>query len=433
MKRREFLQLGAGAGLALSAGLYPLIGRTANPQVIVVGGGMAGASAAKYIRLWSKGLIDVTLVERDASYTSNIMSNEVLTGKRANVSTLNYSYNTLVSKYGINRVQGNVTEIDAVNQTVRVLNSAGAQSLRYDRLVLAPGVEFDLMPGMQSLDQYDTVVPHAWKAGPQTTLLRQQLMNMADGQSVVISIPLAPYRCPPGPYERACVIADWLKTNKPNSRLTLLDSNATIQAQAANFQAAFTGAYGYTVDYRPGVTIDQIQVVPGAHRVRYLKDGASTTLTANVFNPIAPQRAPALLRNAGLLNGNFAPVDLLSYESKLKPKIHVIGDASASGMPKAGHIGNQEGKTCANAVVNLLLGNAYAMADASPVLNSACFTPLTSTKASWLSAVYQYSNGVMVPANNNGVTQPRASSGASAENYKDMNKWFSTLMGDTFA
>lgn len=436
MKRREFLRIASCAGLAIGGSLLPALSRALNaPRVIVVGGGMAGATAAKYIRLWSKGLIQVTLIERDSTYTSNIMSNEVLTGKRASISSLAYTYNTLVNRYGVSRVQGLVSGVDAVNQSITVSNAAGSQVLTYDRLVMAPGLEFDLMPGMSSLEQYNTQLPHAWKAGPQTALLRQQLLSLQNGANVVISIPLAPYRCPPGPYERACVIADWLRTNKPNSKVILLDSNATLQAQAVNFQNAFNGLYGYKVDYRPGVTIDSVTVAPGAHQVYFTQGGASSVLNAGVYNPIPPQRAPALLVEAGLVppNGKFAPVSLLSYESTLKPRIHVIGDACVSGMPKAGHIGNQEGKTCANAVVNALCGDVYAVAETSPVLNSACFTPLASTQASWLSAVYQYNNGVMTASTQNGVTQPKTSMGASSKNYAQMNRWFSTLMSDTFA
>jgi NADPH-dependent 2,4-dienoyl-CoA reductase/sulfur reductase-like enzyme len=434
MKRRQFIRTATGTSIALSASLLPFAARAAaSYNVIVVGGGMAGATVAKYLRLWSRNELSVALIEKDASYVSNIMSNEVLTGKRASVGTLAYSYSTLTSKYGVNRLQGTVTGIDAINKTVTYSTPSGNVVLTYDRLVLAPGLEFDLMPGMSSASQYDTLVPHAWKAGPQTTLLRQQLLAMPDYQNVVITIPPAPYRCPPGPYERACVIADWLKTNRPNSKLIVLDANNTIQAQATNFQNAFNGAYGYRVDYRPGCAVTNLQLVAGANTVTFTQNSSTQAVTAAVLNPIPPQRAPALLVDSGLVSGKFAPVNLLSYESTLKPGIHVIGDACNSGMPKAGHIGNQEAKTCANAIVNALKGSQYALAEASPVLNSACFTPVTSTQATWLSAVYQYSSGVMVPSTQNGATQPRSATAASTGNYSDMEKWFKTLMSDTFA
>jgi len=433
MKRRAFIQSTAGAGIALGASMLPFSAHAASYNVIVVGGGMAGATVAKYLKLWSRGELSVALIEKDAFYISNIMSNEVLTGKRASLGSLTYAYNNLTNKYGVNRLQGTVTSVDATNRSLTYATGTGSSVLTYDRLVLAPGLDFDLMPGMTSLSQYETLVPHAWKAGAQTNLLRSQLLAMPDWSNVVITIPLAPYRCPPGPYERACVIADWLKTNKPNSKVIVLDENAAIQAQAANFQNAFNGAYGYRVDYRSGCTISNLQLAAGAHRVSYIQAGIAQSVTAAVLNPIPPQRAPALLVNSGLISGKFAPVNLLTYESTLKPGVHIIGDACISGMPKAGHIGNQEAKTCANAVVNLLKGSTYALEETSPVLNSACFTPVTSTMATWLSAVYQYSNGVMLPSAQNGATQPRSAVSASKSNYADMETWFKTLMGDTFA
>ena len=432
MKRREFIQAGTAA-LGLGATLYPLTARAAAYNVVVVGGGMAGATLSKYLRLWGRGQISVAMIEKDAVYTSNIMSNEVLTGKRASISSLAYSYTNLVNKYGVVRVQGTVTTVDAINKTVTYTGPSGSSVLTYDRLVMAPGLDFDLMPGMSGLSEYDTLVPHAWKAGAQTTLLRTQLLAIPNGQDVVITIPLAPYRCPPGPYERACVIADWLRVYKPASKVILLDANSTIQAQATNFQNAFNGLYGYKVDYRAGVTITNLQLIAGANVVSYTQAGLGKTVTAAVLNPIPPQRAPEVLVNAGLVSGKFAPVNLLTYESTLVPGVHVIGDACISGMPKAGHIGNQEAKVCANGIIYALLGTSYAVNETSPVLNSACFTPVNSTMASWLSAVYQYSGGAMTPSTANGVTQPRASNGASRGNYKDMEKWFATLMGDSFS
>lgn len=435
MKRREFISKTSSLGISASGLFLTGIAQAADFQVVVVGGGMSGATIAKYIRLWSKKTISVALLERDVKYTSNIMSNEVLTGKRSSIDTLSFPHTNLVSKYGVNKIQGEVIGIDPINKTVTYSGSSGNKVITYERLILAPGLEFDLMPGMSSLSEYETMVPHAWKAGAQTTLLRSQLLSMPDYHNVVITIPLAPYRCPPGPYERACVIADWLRTNKPNSKVIVLDENSQIQAQALNFQNAFNGAYGYKVDYRSGCTISNVQLNPGAHTVSYLQGGNASSVNAAVLNPIPPQRAPRLLADTGLLNvgGKFAPVNLTTYESTLKAGIHVIGDACISGMPKAGHIGNQEAKTCANAVVFALKGPQYAAEEISPVLNSACYTPVTSTKATWLSSVYQFSNGAMIPSTQNGVTQPRSASSASRKNYEQMNKWFATLMTDTFS
>lgn len=453
MKRREFLNLLAisGFGLAGSASLgrvladdaevlstqYPVPTNTGiSGKVVIVGGGMAGATLAKYLRLWGGNGVDVTLIEMAPSYTSNIMSNTVLTGQRT-MATLKYAYGTLTGHYGVKLIQARVTAIDASNN--RVTYDGGTVS--YDRLVLAPGLQFDLMPGMTSLDQYETLIPHAWQAGGQTELLRGQLVSMANGANVVITIPKSPYRCPPGPYERACVIADWLKTNKPGSKVIVLDANPDILVEKDNFAAAFGGLHGYTVDYRPGCTVTNVDV---ASRTVTYSQGETTglTLTSGVLNPIPPQRAPQLLKDAGLLNASpdgqginrFAGVDVLSYESTVagKSNIHIIGDASHTTQPKAGHVANQEAKTCADAILRRLLGQPL---DANVVTNSACFTPITAKTATWLSAVYQYdpTSKAMVLSSQNGGGQPVSAHSATTDNYAEMQKWFNTLMSDTFA
>lgn len=448
MDRRTFLNLMAASGLGLAmpsilraedehSGTSELLPVPTNTgiagDIVVVGGGMAGAAVAKYLRLWGGTGVNVTLVERDPSYTSNIMSNTVLTGQRT-LASLDYQYDTLVSHYGVNRIQGTVDSIDASNKTISYSSGLISATLRYDRLVLAPGLDFDLMPGMASLNEYETATPHAWKAGPQTQLLRDQLVALPNGMPVVITIPKSPYRCPPGPYERACVIADWLKTYKPASKLIVLDANTDIIVEKDNFAAAFGGAHGYTVDYRPNSTVTNVN--SATKSITYTDSlGAAHTIVAGVLNPIPPQKAPQLLASAGLLDAShFAPVNVLSYESTVSGKagIHIIGDASKTTQPKAGHIGNQEAKTCADAICRLLSGQ---QPDPAPVTNSACYTPITATTATWLSAVYQYnaSTGAMAGSTANGRTQPIAATAATADNYQDMLIWFNTLMSDTFA
>ncbi len=433
MNRRKFLISAANAGLALAASgvPYAVSAQILTFDVVVVGGGMAGATIAKYLRMWSNYTLNVALIEKDTNYTSNIMSNEVLTGKRS-ISSLSYNYTNLVNKYGIIRLTGTVTGIDPDAHSV----TYGATTIGYRRLILAPGLEFDLWPGVIA-GQYDTLIPHAWKAGAQTSLLRNQLVNMSAGagKDVVITIPKAPYRCPPGPYERACVIADWLRLYKPGSKVIVLDENPEVQAEKTNFMNAFGGLYGYTVDYRPGVTITNVTASP-AKRVTYTRIVNSTTETvtvdAAVLNPIPPQKAPKLLADTGLLDGRFAPVNPVTFESILEDDIHIIGDACYVGsVPKAGHIANQEAKTCANAILLELTGYGET-SNFAPVLNSACFTPVNSTMATWLSAVYQFNGSYYIQSSHNGG-KAIAATYASADNYSDMNKWFKTLMQDTFS
>jgi NADH dehydrogenase FAD-containing subunit len=405
-------------------------------RVVVVGGGMSGAAVAKYLRLWGGTGVDVTLVEASPSYTSNIMSNTVLTGQRT-LASLNYTYTTLVSHYGVTRVNAKVS---GINRAAKYVTLESGGTISYDRLVLAPGLDFDLMPGMSSLAEYETLVPHAWKAGPQTQLLRNQLVGMAAGGDVVLTIPKAPYRCPPGPYERVCVIADWLKKNKAGSRIIVLDANADIIVEKENFSHAFTTLYAGVVDYRPGCTVTHVdstnRVVTYDQVVNLVPVASQAQVRAAVLNPIPPQRAPKLLQDASLLSADptkpFAPVNVLSYQSTVDPLVHVIGDASLTTQPKAGHIGNQQGKTCADAILRLLSGRPM---NSQVVTNSACYTPITATTATWLSAMYQYDPGsktmVILPQHNNG--KAIAASSATSDNYQDMQRWFTTLMGETFS
>ena len=444
MNRRKFLEMLAASSAGLVAlpsilladddhgpasALFKVPTNTGiRGNIVIVGGGMAGATLAKYLRLWGGTEVNVTLVEKAPSYTSNIMSNKVLSGQMT-LADLNYVYDTLTGHYGVQLVRGQVTAINGGGRRVTLANGA---SYGYDRLVLAPGLEFDLLPGMTNPSEYDRLIPHAWQAGPQTQRLRDQLVAMQNGANVVITIPKAPYRCPPGPYERACVVADWLADHKPGSRVIVLDANPDILVEKANFAAAFRGDYGYVVDYRPGCTLTAVN--SGTRSVTYSRAKVSQTIQAGVLNPIPPQRAPQLLAKAGLYNPaageRSVPVNVLSYESRVKG-IHVIGDASFTTQPKAGHIGNQQAKTCADAILRSLQGKAL---DPAPVTNSACYTPITATTATWLSAVYQYdaATGTMkIPARHSGGGAISAAQ-PTTENYKDMQVWFTTLMADTF-
>ncbi len=417
-------------------------------HVVVIGGGMAGASAAKYLRLWGGAQLSVTLVDTDASYTSNIMSNLVLSQQRT-LASLDYKRDGLATSYGVTLIQNRVIRLDTANKQVIL---ASGSPLSYDRVVVAPGVEFMAAYGLTASD-YDTKTPHAWRAGPQTTLLANQIASMVNGDTFVMTIPLAPYRCPPGPYERACVVADLLKrTGRSNARVVILDENAGIQAESATFQNAFDLVHAGVISYQSNVR--NIQINPDTKEVTYnIGNGATQTIIAKVVNPIPAHRAAGigagpLTENdtagwfavAGLNNNSvsaprWAKVHPLSYESTAVPYVHVIGDAAMCGLPKAGHVGNQEGKICADAIVRLLSGGSP---DGAPVANSACYSPITSNTASWLTAVYQYDASLdqMKVASNGGLTAGGSaieSATISTRNYTQMGVWFNTLMKDTFA
>ena len=398
------------------------IGSTAaKGRVVVIGGGMGGATVAKYLRLWGGSNVQVTLIERETAYQSNILSNLVLNGQTT-MRKLTFSYNALKSKYGINVVTGEVVGIDPLSRNVHLL---GGTSLPYDRLVLSPGIEFDSVPGLESAAA-QLAAPHAWKAGPQTTLLASQIRAMPPGGVFVMTIPKAPYRCPPGPYERACVVADYLKKTNKGAKVIVLDENAEIMAEKATFLLAFNSIHAGVIDYRPGVTVQSVDT-----GTRTLNTNAGPVY-GDVLNVIPNQRAGQIVIDAGVANvgGRWAGVNVLSYESTLATAsgIHIIGDSSATTQPKAGHIANAEAKVCADAIFRSLQG---FQPDPAPVTNSACYSPITATTASWLTAVFAYD-----PTSKTMKIVPGASgeaTGPSTKNYKEMSKWFGELMLDSFA
>ncbi|MDQ5769808.1 FAD/NAD(P)-binding oxidoreductase [Thiothrix subterranea] len=428
MQRRDFLRLlGTGAALGmmapfadvLAAGSVTMPGNTgANGRVVVIGGGMAGTTVAKYLRLWGGTGVQVTLVEPNPTYISNIFSNKVLTGERT-LTQLSYKYGALTSRYGVKLITKSVTAIDYVTQQVTLNDNS---KLPYDRLVIAPGVAFDALP-MSGTAAAQAKVVHAWQAGVQTTSLQTQIKAMTKADTFILTVPAKPYRCPPGPYERACVVADYLKRVKKGGKVVVLDANPGIQAEVENFTYAFKNIHK-NITYVPNASISSIDANTGT---------VNTSVGAfkgKVVNAIPPHRAGKIITDIPALanvGGRWAGVNVLSYESAI-PNIHVIGDAAATTQPKAGHIANAEAKVCADAIVHLLRGEAV---NPSPMTNSACYTPITNKTASWLSVVYRYDpvTGTMLPTGN-GVTE---SSGINKDNHDEMLKWFSNLMADTFA
>lgn len=429
VKRREFFKWTGAAGIGIATmGWNPLANAAIVPvptntgirgKVVVIGGGMAGATVAKYLRIWGGTGVDVTLIERESSYSSNIMSNLVLNGSRT-MASLQYGYGNLASRYGVKIVKGDVVAIDKATRKVTLATGA---SYACDRLVIAPGIDFDVIPGLETAAA-QAKVPHAWKAGAQTTALRNMITAMpTNGSGVfVMSIPAKPYRCPPGPYERACIVADWLKTNRPGSKVIVLDANPGITAEVNAFTDGFML---HNIDYRPNTTVLSVDATA-------MKLHTSTgDVSGTVLNVIPPHRAGKVISANGLTNtadGRWTTVNVLSYESTTAPGIHVIGDASATTQPKAGHIANQEAKVCADAILRLFSGRAL---DPSPHTNSACYSPITATTASWLTANFRYdpATASMVPvAASSGEAVAR-----STGNFSEMGKWFTALMGDSFA
>lgn len=416
LSRRQFLK---NLSLGLGAAALPISMTQAavvRPRVLVIGGGFAGATAAKYLRLWSNNTVDVSLIEPNAIYYSPILSNLVLNGQRQ-IAQLGFKYDTLAQKYGIQILRSTAIALNSASRTVKLANG---QTLGYERLILAPGVQFKAITGLNS-----NKVLHAWKSGNQVQQLRQQLQAMPAGGSFVMSIPKAPYRCPPGPYERACVVADYLKRNKPGSKVIVLDSNPDITVERDTFNHAFTQTYAGIVQYVPNTLL---QAVDSIKKVAITSFG---DYRADVLNVIPPHQAGSIVKNHGLANsssGDWANVNPLSYESTAVQGIHIIGDSQGTGQPKAGHIANAEAKICADAVLRLLSGTQPFQA---PITNSACYSPISANTASWLTAAFAYD-----PASQSMQLIPAsfgASSGASTSNYRKMFDWANSLFADTFA
>lgn len=376
LERRSFLKLlGAGAGVA-TAGLAGCASQPAashGKKVVVVGGGYGGTIAAKYIRMMDP-TIEVTLIERNDHYVSCPFSNLVLGGMMPDLSKLTVKYDKLATNHGIKVVQAEVTGVDPVAHTVTT--SKGV--FPYGRLVLSPGIEFrtDEIKGFN-----ENVTPHAWKAGPQTLLLKKQLEAMKPGENVVISIPLVPYRCPPGPYERASMIAMFLKENKPGSKVIVLDANPDIVSKKPLFTKAWKKHYDGIVDYRPAKKVTE--VVPGAVLVEGIEE-----VKGAVLNVIPPQKAGHIAHVAGVVGPDkkWCPVNPTTFESTIHPDIHVIGDSSIAGaMPKSGYSANSEAKVCATNIVALMNGKETTELSA---INT-CYSYLSRKEAVSVTGVYR--------------------------------------------
>ncbi len=381
MKRRDFLKAGAAAGAMAS--LYGCAGGgKASGHVVVVGGGYGGATIAKYLRMWSEGGVQVTLIERNPTFISCPISNLVIGGTKT-MEDITVSYDGLKNKWGVRIVQDDVVAVDAAKRSIS-LKAGGAMS--YDRLVLSPGIDFmfDEIPGLKSAEALSKIL-HAWKAGPQTIALRKQLESMKDGGTYAISIPKAPYRCPPGPYERACLVADYFKKNKPKSKVIILDANEDVMSKKALFTKAWADLYKGIIEYRNNSEVKDVEVATNTALLEFDK------LKADVLNIIPPHRAGDIAHKSGikLINNRWVDINWLSMESTNTPGIHVLGDAvfPAPTMPKSGHMANQHGKLAAAAILNQLSGMEPSP---TPVVMNTCYSFVDAKNVIHVASVHQY-------------------------------------------
>jgi NADH dehydrogenase FAD-containing subunit len=385
MDRRKFLSALAAATAAgvVPAGAFAAPAAPARgPRVVVLGGGFGGATVAKYIRLWGPN-IQVTLVERDDKFLCCPMSNRVLAGTMS-MHDLERDYDALRARHGIRVIHDAVTDIDVAQRELR-LEKGG--KLPWDRLVVAPGIDYmyEKVPGLERPEAQEKV-PHAWKAGPQTIALRKRLQAMPRGGLFALHIPAAPYRCPPGPYERATMVAYYLKRANPGAKVLVFDANPDIVAKKDLFRAVFERLYKGSIEYVPNAELRQVDA-----ENMTLQFDFQGKVKANVINVIPPQRAGAVARKAGLASDGdrWCEVDFLTYESRVAKNVHLIGDsiAAAPGMPKSGHMANQQAKICAAAVVALINGQPI---NEQPIVTNTCYSFVNDRDVVHVSSVHRY-------------------------------------------
>lgn len=380
--RRDFIKLvGAGAaGAALSGCATTPEVKKPIARVIVIGGGFGGATAARYIRAWGGGAIEVFLVERNTQFVSCPLSNLVLGGSRR-IEDLTHGYGKLRNE-GVVVLNDEVRSIDPGKKRISMTKIA---DLSYDRLVVAPGIDFMY----EQIAGYDAeaqkTVLHAWKAGPETVALRRQLEAMKAGGVVVLSIPKAPYRCPPGPYERVSQIASYLKQAKPRSKILVLDGNEDIVSKKGLFLAAWNDLYKGIIEYKPNNEVKEVAAKIGSVKTDF------DTFKGDVLNVIPPQRAGNIAAQAKLIttNNRWCDIDWLTMESKAVPGIHVIGDAtlSAAAMPKSGSMANNHAKIAAGAIVAQLTGQPL---NPQPVISNTCYSYVSDKEAMHVTSVHRY-------------------------------------------
>ena len=427
MNRRDFVKAtGTAAAVALVG--FPHIARADAKKVVVVGGGTGGATAAKYIKRIDPA-IDVTIVEPNKTYFTCYFSNEVIVGER-DMKSIEVGYGDL-EKLGIKMVFDSAEAIDGAAKTVK---TKGGQSLSFDRCVVSPGIEllYDKIAGYSA--EAAEKLPHAWKAGPQTVLLKKQIEDMKDGGVVAIIAPPNPFRCPPGPYERASLIAHYLQKHKPKSKVVILDAKQKFSKQGL-FVQAWEKFYGYgtpkaLIEWRPGPDATVTKVDPATMTLTYGEVGEE--MKADVINVIPPQRAGKIAQAAGLADDSgFCPVDGRSFESKKVPGIHVIGDACIAGaMPKSAYAANSQAKVCAAAVVALLKGGEIGV----PAFVNTCYSLITPDWAISVAGVYKLgADGKIAEVpNSGGLTPMDASAEAHAREVQYAYSWYTNIVNDIF-
>ena len=422
LRRRELLMRAAGTGIAASLPL-PAIAQTAGARVVVIGGGFAGASCARMLKRLDPRFA-VTLVEAEPSriFTACPFSNEVIIGLRE-LSAQQFHYDKLAG----DGIALRFSEARSIDPPTRTVSLADATKLVYDRLVLAPGIDFrwNALPGYS--EAATAKMPHAWKAGPQTMMLRRQLEAMDNGGTVVIAVPANPYRCPPGPYERASLIAYFLRTKKPKSKLLILDAKDSFSKQKL-FLNGWAALYKNLIEWVPLSMGGKVTAVDPA-AMTLATDFA--THKADVANVIPDQKAGRIAELAGVADHTgWCPIDPLSFASTLQPNIHVIGDATiADAMPKSAFAANAQAKVCAAAIATLLSGGTPS----EPKLINTCYSLVAPDYGISIAGVYHVVNGKLVDvAGAGGMSPLNAPAAVRASEAELAAGWFRTITTEVF-
>ncbi len=432
VSRRNFIKVAGAAGAAAGLGLAGCAGQGGaagagggGGRVVIVGGGTAGATAAKYIRTLDPS-VQVTMIEPNDYYVTCYMSNWVIGGLR-DINSITQSYANLASKHGVQVVKDTVTDIDAAGKQVK---TRGGQTFAYDRCIVAPGIDFRF----DTIEGYDEAaankVPHAWKAGPQTALLRQQLEAMPNGGVFVMSAPPNPFRCPPGPYERASLVANYIKQNKPKSKVIILDSKDKFSKQGL-FKEGWGKLYGFGTDdslieWRSKADDGMVLGVNANKRIAITE---FDEVKADVLNVIPAQKAGMIAHVAGLTDDSgWCPISGETFESTLKEGIHVIGDAAiAKPLPKSGYAANSQAKVVAFATVALLNGQEPP----TPTWVNTCYSLVAPQYGISVAMVYELTKeGKVGKVKGSGGLTPKGGNHLMEAIYAE--SWYNNIADDIF-
>ena len=426
MQRRTLLQTGLALGsLSALSGCATLTSQApAKAQVVVIGGGYGGATAAKYVRVLSNYKISVVLVEPNNTFISCPMSNLVLGGSKT-MAQITTPYTALSSKHGVSLVHDLVTAIDPAKKTVSLKNGG---TISYDKLIVSPGVDmhFDSIEGLQAANASGQIL-QAWKAGAETTALRQQLEAMPDGGVYALTVPEAPYKCPPGPYERASQVAHYFKQAKPKSKVLILDANPDITSKPALFKKFWSDNYKDIIEFRPNHKVVAVDA-----KTSTLKFDVQESIRADVLNVLPAMRAGSIAMQTGLatVNNRWCGINYQTFESLAAKDIHVLGDATlaAPAMPKSGHMANSHGKVAAAAVVAQLSDLAI---NPRPLLTNTCYSYVSDKLVIHVASVHQFNaeekTFKTVPGSGGLSTEANALEGTYAWNWAQ-NIWADTLL-----